>query len=48
MPNKNQFPFVRQPDGTLINTTIPALRGAVLTTPVDAQATLRWKDGTTL
>jgi YD repeat-containing protein len=47
MPDGDQFPFVRQANGTLINTTIPTLRGAVLTTPVNAQPSLRWKDGTT-
>lgn len=46
MPNRNQFSFVRQADGTLVNTTNPTLRGVVLTTPVNAQAILRWKDGT--
>jgi RHS repeat-associated protein len=45
-PDGNQFPFARQPDGTLVNSTIPSLRGAVLTTAADNTATLRWKDGT--
>lgn len=46
MPDGNQFPFVRQPDGTLINTTIPSLRGAVMTNFRDGTIQLRWKDGT--
>lgn len=45
MPNGNQFPFVRQANGTLINTTIPSLQGAELTTASDGTASLRWKDG---
>ncbi|HET8889243.1 MAG TPA: IPT/TIG domain-containing protein [Candidatus Angelobacter sp.] len=45
MPDGNQFPFVQQPDGTLINITIPVLRGVVMTATNGAY-TLRWKDGT--
>ena len=47
MPDGNQLPFTRQADGTLINSTIPMLRGVVLTTPSSDRADLRWKDGTT-
>jgi len=47
MPDGNQFPFTLQPNGTLINTTIPSLRGAVLTNPSSGVYNLRWKDGTT-
>ncbi len=46
MPDRNQFPFVRQPNGTLINTTIPTLPGAVMTIVTDGTVQLRWKDGT--
>jgi len=46
MPDSNQNAFIRQPDGTLINTDIPSLRGVVMTTASDGTATLRWKDGT--
>ncbi len=46
MPDGNRFPFSRQADGTLINTTIPSMLGAVLTTFSDGRASLRWKDGT--
>jgi RHS repeat-associated protein len=47
MPDGNQFPFVRQADGTLINTNIPALRGTVMTPVADGLTRLRWKDGVT-
>lgn len=46
MPDGNQIPFVRQPNGTLINSTVPSLRGAVITTATNGTAALRWKDGT--
>jgi RHS repeat-associated protein len=46
MPDGNQFQFIQQPDGTLINTTIPSLRGAVLTNAPSGFFTLRWKDST--
>ncbi len=45
MPDGNRFAFVRQANGTLINSTVPSLRGAVITTASDATAILRWKDG---
>jgi len=45
MPDGNRFSFVRQANGTLINSTVPSMRGAVMTTAPDATATLRWKDG---
>ena len=41
-------PFVRQPDGTFINTTVPAFRGARLTVNPDTTRTLRFKDGRAL
>lgn len=47
MPDGNQFPFVRQGNGTFINTTIPSLRGAVLSIPSSGIYRIRWKDGTT-
>jgi RHS repeat-associated protein len=56
MPDGNQFPFVAQPNGTYINTTIPTMSGAVISnlSPVSYStykgtgynATLRWKNGT--
>jgi RHS repeat-associated protein len=47
MPDGNQFQFIQQSGGTFVNTTIPALRGAVLTaTPPNF--VLRYKDGSTL
>jgi RHS repeat-associated protein len=45
MPDGNQFPFTRQANGTLINNTVPSLRGAVMTTSPEGTTTLRWKDG---
>jgi RHS repeat-associated protein len=47
MPDGNQFPFYVQQNGTLINTTIPSLRGAVMTSLSSGVYNLRWKDGTT-
>lgn len=47
MPDGNQFPFNLQPEGTWINTTIPTLAGAVLSSTSPGVYTLRWKDGTT-
>ncbi|HVN87418.1 MAG TPA: DUF6531 domain-containing protein, partial [Candidatus Binatia bacterium] len=48
MPDGNQLPFNLQPDGTWINSTVPSLRGAVLSAAFDVGTfTLRWKDGTT-
>lgn len=46
MPDGNQFPFVRQTNGSLINTTVPSLRGALLTTAPDGVSRLQFKDGT--
>lgn len=45
MPDGNQFQFIQQPNGTLINTNIPSLQGAVLSTS-SGNYVLRWKDGT--
>jgi len=44
-PDGNQFPFNLQPNGTLINTTIPSLVGAVMT-PASGGYNVRWKNGT--
>lgn len=44
-PDNNRFPFNRQADGTLINTTIPNLQGAVMRTPSGGTTTLRYKNG---
>ncbi|HEY1525241.1 MAG TPA: RHS repeat-associated core domain-containing protein [Candidatus Angelobacter sp.] len=46
MPDGNQFQFVQQPNGTFINTTIPALKGAVLTA-APPSFVMRYKDGAT-
>lgn len=48
MPDGNQQPFIRQADGvSFVNSTIPALQGAVIKTPVLGQYSLRWKSGMT-
>jgi RHS repeat-associated protein len=44
-PDYNRFPFSRQPDGTLINTTSPAMLGAIMITSASGMVSLRWKDG---
>jgi RHS repeat-associated protein len=44
MPDGNQFQFIQQPNGTLINTNIPSLQGAVLSSS-SGNYVLRWKDG---
>jgi RHS repeat-associated protein len=46
MPDGNQFQFVQQPNGTFINTTIPALKGVVLTA-APPSFVMRYKDGAT-
>ncbi len=46
MPSGSFFPFTKQLDGTFTNTTIPAVRGAVLTVLFNNEVDLRWKDGT--
>jgi len=45
-PDGNQLPFNVQPGGSFTNSTIPTLRGAVLTSPSNGTYKLRWKDGT--
>jgi RHS repeat-associated protein len=46
MPDGNQFQFIQQQaGGPLINTTIPSLNGAVMTSSSSGVYTLRWKDG---
>ena len=45
MPDGRRIPFVRQPNGTLVNTVNPAFLGAVFTTTSDDSATLRFKSG---
>jgi len=44
-PDGNFFPFSKQPDGTLINTSDPAMSGAVMTVN-GTDVELRWKDST--
>jgi RHS repeat-associated protein len=54
MPDGNQYPFIQQANGTFSNTTIPSMRGAVLTKGTcvttaygyGCGGSLRWKDGT--
>jgi RHS repeat-associated protein len=47
MPDGNQFVFSQVSTGTFVNTTIPSLRGAVLTATGPAGPyTLRWANGT--
>lgn len=48
LPDGNRLPFTRGASGTLTNSTIPDLAGAVLTTAPDATARLRFKQGTVL
>jgi RHS repeat-associated protein len=51
MPDGNQFVFVKQVDGTFMNTTVPSIRGAVISNLAcisqGCAATLRWKNGAT-
>ena len=42
-----RIPFVRQTDGTLVNTVDPAYAGAVFTTNSDNSSAMRLKDGVT-
>lgn len=47
-PDGNQFTFNQQTDGTFINTTVPALRGAVLTAnQASGTYILKWREGST-
>lgn len=46
LPGDARFSFVRQPDGTFVNTTYPEFAGAVLTAGTQGDHTLRLKDGT--
>lgn len=48
LPTGAPIPMSRQADGTLINTDVPSLRGAVLRTRPDGRSELRWPDGTVL
>ena len=45
MPNGVRYPFARQPDGTLTNTSIPRMQGVVMTTNADGTAKVKWRDG---
>jgi RHS repeat-associated protein len=47
MPDGNRLPFVRQPSGSLICTTIPSMLGAVMSTSSNGASTIAFKDGTT-
>jgi RHS repeat-associated protein len=47
-PDGSRFLFSRQPNGTLINTTVPSLQGAVMTTTSSNQANLRYKNGSVI
>src|SRR5579859_3575654 len=46
MPDGNQFPFVQQGTSTFVNSSIPGLLGAVVTSPSSGAFNLRWKNGT--
>jgi RHS repeat-associated protein len=48
LPDGNRLPFTRGASGTLTNSTIPDLAGAVLTTASGNTAQLRFKQGTVL
>jgi RHS repeat-associated protein len=48
LPDGNRLPFTRGASGTLTNSTIPDLAGAVLTVASDNSAQLRFKQGTVL
>lgn len=48
MPDGNQYSFIRLANGNMENTTIPSLRGAVITTALDGTATLKWKHGVSM
>ena len=45
-PDGNQYLFSRQANNTLINTTVPWLQGAVMSTNANQQTVLRLYDGT--
>jgi RHS repeat-associated protein len=47
MPDGNQFPFNLQSNKTFTNSTIPSLRGAVLSVPSAGVYNLRFRDGLT-
>src|SRR5437899_8505162 len=46
MPDGNQFQFVKQGTNTFVNSTIPSLLGAVITSSSTSTYNLRWKNGT--
>jgi RHS repeat-associated protein len=46
-PDGSQSMFNEQPDSTFINSTIPSLRGAVMTHPSQTVVNLRFRNGTT-
>jgi RHS repeat-associated protein len=46
MPDGNQFQFVQQGTNTFVNSTIPSLQGAVITSSSTSTYNLRWKNGT--
>lgn len=45
MPDGNQFQFVQQGTNTFINSSIPSLLGAGITSPSTGTFNLRWKNG---
>jgi len=45
MPDGNQFQFVQQGTSTFVNSTIPDLLGAVITSPSSGGFNLRWRNG---
>lgn len=48
LPDGNRLPFTPNPSGTLTNSTVPSLEGAVLTPNGDGTAQIRFKSGTLL
>jgi RHS repeat-associated protein len=46
MPDGNQLPLAKQPDGTFLNTTTPVLQGSVIDSPSAGTYNMKWKNGT--
>jgi RHS repeat-associated protein len=47
LPDGNRFRLIEQADKSFVNTTVPGMLGAVLTSPSLGTFNLRWKNGTT-
>ncbi|HKV91758.1 MAG TPA: RHS repeat-associated core domain-containing protein [Candidatus Angelobacter sp.] len=46
MPDGNQFQFVQQGTNTFVNSTVPSMLGAIITSSSTTTYNLRWKNGT--